>query len=50
MYHGKNSSFLTFFDFDLYIDNFDILFSYLNKQDRPVGLNDIILKNKNGDS
>ena len=24
-----------FFDFDLYIDNFDILFSYSNKQDRP---------------
>ena len=25
----------TFFDFDLYIDNFDILFSYSNKKDRP---------------
>ena len=26
---------LTFFYFDLYIDNFDILVSYSNKQDRP---------------
>ena len=50
MYHGKNSSFLLFFYFDIYIHDFDILFSYLNKQDRPVDLNDIILKNKNGDS
>ena len=49
MYHGKISSFWLFFYFDLNIDNFDILFSYSNKQDRPVGLNDIILKNKNDD-
>ena len=31
----KNSSFLLFFYFDLYILNFDILFSYSNKQDKP---------------
>ena len=56
MYGISNSSFLLFLNFDLFIDNFDILFSYSNKQDsvmswllcrlpagQQVGLN-IILK------
>ena len=33
MYGISNSSFLLFFNFDLFIDNFDTLFSYSNKQD-----------------
>ena len=56
MYGISNSSFLLFLNFDIFIDNFDILFSYSNKQDnvmswllcrlpagQQVGLN-IILK------
>ena len=38
MYNGKNSSFLLFSISTYIIDNFDILFSYSNKQDRAVGL------------
>ena len=37
MHDLKNSSFFPFFDFDLYILNFDILFSYSNKQDSMEG-------------
>ena len=36
IYHGKNSPFLLFFDFDLYIDNSDIFPSESDKTDRSA--------------